>query len=162
MSTPRLFLPIFIGHNISSLANPDISGGDRTLKWAANIIGIVIALVVGYYIYRHTVRRIKRINSGLSPDEDGDLESGAQTQEQEQQQQQPQCGNGDLTRPNQPFEDHGRNDTTTTVDMKEMKSYPSQISTQSKSVETIAVDLDGQGADRVDLEQGHKAEIENK
>ncbi|KAF9186799.1 Tlg2-vesicle protein [Haplosporangium sp. Z 11] len=159
MSTPRLFLPIFIGHNISSLANPEITGRDRTLKWAANIVSIVIALVVGYYIYRHTARRIKRINAGLSPDEDEDLAPGVQTQQQEQQQQQQQqqYGNADLTSPNQPFEDRNRNDTTTTVDMEEMKDYPGQVSNQSKSVETIVVDLDGREADRVDLEQGHKA-----
>ncbi|KAF9307594.1 Tlg2-vesicle protein [Linnemannia elongata] len=69
LSTPRLFIPIFIGHNISSLADPTIVGKDRVLKWGMNILGIIIALAVGWYIYRHTVRRIERINAGLAPDE---------------------------------------------------------------------------------------------
>ncbi|KAG0320635.1 Tlg2-vesicle protein, partial [Podila horticola] len=62
LSTPRLFLPIYIGHNISNLADPEIKGTDRTLKWIGNIAGLVIALAVGYYIYRHTTQRIHWIN----------------------------------------------------------------------------------------------------
>ncbi|KAF9948839.1 Tlg2-vesicle protein [Mortierella alpina] len=69
LSTPRLFLPIFIGHNISTLSDPEIKGKDRILKWAGNLLGIVLALAVGWYIYRHTTRRIQRINAGLSAEE---------------------------------------------------------------------------------------------
>ncbi|KAF9355450.1 hypothetical protein BGX26_006495 [Mortierella sp. AD094] len=73
LSTPRLFLPIFIGHNISSLADPTVTGKDRVIKWAANIAGIIIALAVGWYIYRHTTRRIERINAGLAAEEDEEV-----------------------------------------------------------------------------------------
>ncbi|KAG0011741.1 Tlg2-vesicle protein [Entomortierella chlamydospora] len=66
LSTPRLFLPIFIGQNISSLADPTVTGNSRIIKWAASIAGIIIALAVGWYIYRHTTRRIERINAGLA------------------------------------------------------------------------------------------------
>ncbi|KAG0274553.1 Tlg2-vesicle protein [Linnemannia gamsii] len=88
LSTPRLFIPIFIGHNISSLADPTIVGKDRVLKWGMNVLGIIIALAVGWYIYRHTVRRIERINAGLSPDEGEEEENvglGRQLQQQHQQ-----------------------------------------------------------------------------
>ncbi|KAF9387286.1 Tlg2-vesicle protein [Mortierella sp. AD011] len=66
LSTPRLFLPIFIGQNISSLADPTVTGNSRIIKWATSIVGIVIALAVGWYIYRHTTRRIEKINAGLA------------------------------------------------------------------------------------------------
>ncbi|KAG0021463.1 Tlg2-vesicle protein, partial [Podila clonocystis] len=69
LSTPRLFLPIYIGHNISNLADPEIKGTDRTLKWIGNIAGLVIALAVGYYIYRHTTQRIHRINAQYAEEE---------------------------------------------------------------------------------------------
>ncbi|KAG0308812.1 Tlg2-vesicle protein [Dissophora globulifera] len=70
LSTPHLFIPIFIGHNINSLGDPAITGKDRTLKWVFNILGIIIAFGVGWYIYRHTSRRIQRINAGLVAEED--------------------------------------------------------------------------------------------
>lgn len=73
LSTPRLFLLIFIGHNMSSLSNPSMSGKDRALNWTINAIGILIALGVGWYIYKHANRRIQRINAGLTAEE-GDEE----------------------------------------------------------------------------------------
>lgn len=94
LSTPRLFIPIFIGHNISSLADPTIVGKDRVLKWGMNVLGIIIALAVGWYIYRHTVRRIKRINAGLSPDEGEEEENIGLGRQQQQQQQQHQQSSG--------------------------------------------------------------------
>lgn len=86
LSTPRLFIPIFIGHNISSLADPTIVGKDRVLKWGMNILGIIIALAVGWYIYRHTVRRIERINAGLAPDESEEEEETVGLGRQQQHQ----------------------------------------------------------------------------
>ncbi|KAF9944928.1 Tlg2-vesicle protein [Mortierella alpina] len=86
LSTPRLFLPIFIGHNISTLSDPEIKGKDRILKWAGNLLGIVLALAVGWYIYRHTTRRIQRINAGLSAEEN---ETDCTGDEQEYQRQHP-------------------------------------------------------------------------
>ncbi|KAF9204534.1 Tlg2-vesicle protein, partial [Podila verticillata] len=68
-STPRLFLPIYIGHNIYNLADPEIKGKDRTLKWIANIAGLIIALAVGWYIYRHTTQRIHKINARFAEEE---------------------------------------------------------------------------------------------
>ncbi|KAF9123452.1 Tlg2-vesicle protein, partial [Linnemannia schmuckeri] len=98
LSTPRLFIPIFIGHNISSLADPTIVGKDRVLKWGMNILGIIIALAVGWYIYRHTVRRIERINAGLAADES---EEGEETvglgRQQVQQQHQHSSGSNEHT-----------------------------------------------------------------
>ncbi|KAF9899055.1 hypothetical protein EC991_009688, partial [Linnemannia zychae] len=88
LSTPRLFIAIFIGHNLSSLADPTVKGSDRTLKWGANIIGVVIALLVGWYIYRHTTRRIERINAGLAPDESEEDETTRLGQQQQLRQQQ--------------------------------------------------------------------------
>jgi len=85
MSTPRLFIAIFIGHNISSLADPTIQGNDRVLKWGMNIIGVVIALAVGWYIYRHTKRRIERINAGLAADESEEGEFVGLGQQQQSQ-----------------------------------------------------------------------------
>ncbi|KAG0256515.1 hypothetical protein BGZ95_005476 [Linnemannia exigua] len=87
LSTPRLFIAIFIGHNLSSLADPTIKGSDRTLKWGMNIIGVVIALAVGWYIYRHTTRRIERINAGLAPDESEEDETTQLGRQQQVQQQ---------------------------------------------------------------------------
>ncbi|GJJ77667.1 hypothetical protein EMPS_10026 [Entomortierella parvispora] len=84
MSTPRLFIPIFIGHNISSLSDPNIKGGDRVIKWASNILGIVLALAVGWYIYKHTNRRIARINEGLIADENETEEDHQREQEEYQ------------------------------------------------------------------------------
>ncbi|KAG0040708.1 Tlg2-vesicle protein, partial [Gryganskiella cystojenkinii] len=84
LSSPRLFLPVFIGHNISSLADPTIKGNDRVIKWASNIIGIILALAVGYYIYRHTNKRIARINAGLAADENGTEEEREQEQQEYQ------------------------------------------------------------------------------
>ncbi|KAK3842463.1 MAG: snare associated Golgi protein-domain-containing protein [Linnemannia gamsii] len=87
LSTPRLFIAIFIGHNLSSLADPTLKGSDRTLKWGMNIIGVIIALAVGWYIYRHTKRRIERINAGLAPDESEEDETTRLGRQQQQQQQ---------------------------------------------------------------------------
>ncbi|KAF9121075.1 Tlg2-vesicle protein [Mortierella sp. 14UC] len=94
LSTPRLFIAIFIGHNLSSLADPTFKGSDRILKWGANIIGVVIALLVGWYIYRHTKRRIERINAGLTPDESEEDETTRLGQQQQLQQQHQQGSSG--------------------------------------------------------------------
>ncbi|KAG0313693.1 Tlg2-vesicle protein [Dissophora globulifera] len=87
LSTPHLFIPIFIGQNINSLGDPTITGKDRTLKWVFNILGIIIAFGVGWYIYRHTSRRIKRINAGLVAEEDeleDDVEITARAMQREE------------------------------------------------------------------------------
>ncbi|KAF9359278.1 Tlg2-vesicle protein [Mortierella sp. NVP85] len=72
LSTPRLFLLIFIGHNMTSLAKSSISGRDRALNWTINFVGLIIAVWVGWYIYRHASRRIQRINAGLVAEEGED------------------------------------------------------------------------------------------
>ncbi|KAF9103993.1 Tlg2-vesicle protein [Mortierella sp. AM989] len=121
LSTPRLFLPIFIGHNISSLADPTLTGRDRTLKWIANIAGIIIALAVGWYIYRHTTRRIERINAGLSAEE-------GEAEEQEVE-------NERSTRP-------AHYDAV--VNMEEIEHFQGPASSPTHSSSTIAV-VDGSG-----------------
>ena len=85
LSSPRLFLPVFIGHNISSLSDPTIKGNDRVIKWASNILGIALALAVAWYIYKHTNRRIARINAGLAADESETEEERHQEQYEYQQ-----------------------------------------------------------------------------
>ncbi|KAG0343745.1 Tlg2-vesicle protein, partial [Podila minutissima] len=91
LSTPRLFLPIYIGNNISNLADPEIKGTDRTLKWIGNIAGLIIALAVGYYIYRHATHRIQRINAQYAEEETANnyrLYQQYQFQQYQQQHQQ--------------------------------------------------------------------------
>ncbi|KAF9565979.1 Tlg2-vesicle protein [Mortierella alpina] len=202
LSTPRLFLPIFIGHNISTLSNPEIKGKDRILKWAGNLLGIVLALAIGWYIYRHTTRRIQRINAGLSAEENemdcvGDEQSfqrqhpfvpypqqhqlpptmppnyshqysqlphpyppnqqlqpygGYQQQQQQQQQPQPQYYNYPHWDTRQ--DSCHQEDAATAVGMAEERGHqsfyrtPSPVSTQSRSVETIAVAFEEVKRDR--------------
>ncbi|KAF9328038.1 Tlg2-vesicle protein, partial [Podila minutissima] len=90
LSTPRLFLPIYIGNNISNLADPAIKGTDRTLKWIGNIAGLIIALAVGYYIYRHATHRIQRINAQYAEEEAVNNHRLYQQQQFQQYQQQHQ------------------------------------------------------------------------
>ncbi|KAF9085525.1 Tlg2-vesicle protein, partial [Mortierella sp. GBA35] len=85
MSTPRLFIALFIGQNISSLADPTIKGKDRIIKWGMNFLGVIIALAIGWYIYRHTKRRIERINAGLAPDESEEEETVGLGRQQQHQ-----------------------------------------------------------------------------
>jgi hypothetical protein len=107
LSTPRLFIPIFIGHNISSLADPTIVGKDRVLKWGMNILGIIIALAIGWYIYRHTRRRIERINAGLSPDEGEEEETVGLGRHHLQQQQHQQSSSSNDNADNDSFDMEG-------------------------------------------------------
>ncbi|KAI7828095.1 snare associated Golgi protein-domain-containing protein [Gamsiella multidivaricata] len=160
LSTPRLFLPIFIGQSISSLSNPNITGKDRVLKWAGNILGIVILLVVGWYLYRHTTRRIQRINAGLvaeEGDEEDDIEriarEAAQQQQQEQQQQrqqqmqqqhQQQLQNSyKMETRSQAFQSGDRqkreNIYDTPADMEELQSLHRSHSDQRHSSDTIVL-----------------------
>ncbi|KAF9986081.1 Tlg2-vesicle protein [Mortierella antarctica] len=208
LSTPRLFLPIFIGHNISTLSDPEIKGKDRILKWAGNLLGIVLALAVGWYIYRHTTRRIQRINAGLSAEENemdcADDEQGYQRQhplvpypQQHQLQQMPpnyphqysqlplqyqhpneqlqlQGGYQQQQPPPQQQEynhyhqwDSRRDnshheDAATAVVMAEEGGHqsfyrtPSPVSTQSRSVETIAVAVEEFKSDRPPRPMDHR------
>jgi flagellar biosynthesis/type III secretory pathway M-ring protein FliF/YscJ len=71
LSTPRLLIPIFIGHNISNLSNPSATGKDKVIKWVVNVISIIIALVVAWYVYKVTDRRIQRVNAGLPAEING-------------------------------------------------------------------------------------------
>ncbi|CAO3569802.1 unnamed protein product [Mortierella alpina] len=198
LSTPRLFLPIFIGHNISTLSDPEIKGKDRILKWAGNVLGIVLALAIGWYIYRHTTRRIHRINAGLSAEENemdcaGDEQDyqrqhlAAPYPQQQQFQQMPpnyhhqysQLPHQDM--PNQQGgyqqypqqqqyssyhswdnrrDDSHHEDAATAVVMVEegaanqcLYRTPSPVSTQSRSVETIAVAAEESKSDRQQQQQ---------
>ncbi|KAF9940075.1 Tlg2-vesicle protein [Modicella reniformis] len=149
LSTPRLFLLIFIGHNMSSLSDPSISGKDRILNWVINIVGIIIALGVGWYIYRHANRRIQRINVGLSAEEgeeDDEEELAARAaalQEISQQEEQPQCDDdtsdpeGRLTPPLSIKDSQPHRDTSDTVIA--MESHQSSV--YSQSVETVSASV---------------------
>ncbi|KAF9914005.1 Tlg2-vesicle protein [Lobosporangium transversale] len=150
LSTPRLFLPIFIGHNLSSLANPDITGTDRVLKWVGNILGIIIALGVGWYIYRHTNRRIERINAGLAAEEgeeDNEFEERYRQQHLEHAiytSQSPVQGGAPFN-PAEPLDKHKHSSTSDiTVSMEELEILQTSASGQVRSAETIVETIDSQ------------------
>ncbi|KAF9409051.1 Tlg2-vesicle protein, partial [Podila epigama] len=87
LSTPRLLLAIYIGHNISSLADPEIKGTDRTLKWIANFAGAILALAVGWYIYRLATKKIHAFNAQSAEEEAANNAYMLQQQQQIQHQQ---------------------------------------------------------------------------
>ncbi|KAF8930117.1 Tlg2-vesicle protein [Dissophora ornata] len=157
LSTPHLFLPIFIGHNISSLADPDITGKDRILKWVGNILGIIFTLAAAWYIYRHTTRRIQRINAGLAAEdgeEEDELEAAARAMHQQQQRPRqqyslpPYDSSMDLTNERQWDKNERESTYDTAVSMEELESLRRRGSGEGQSAETIAVVDDLGDADR--------------
>lgn len=139
LSTPRMFLVLFIGHNMSSLSNPAISGKNRALNWVINIVGAIIAFAVGWYIYKHASRRIQRINAGLPPEEgeEGEEELAAQAalQERVDQEDEQQQHNNDMMDPAEltsAKDRHRRQDTEDTViDMEVINSQQGPVSTRN-------------------------------
>ncbi|KAI1318097.1 Tlg2-vesicle protein [Mortierella claussenii] len=158
LSTPRLFLPIFIGHNILSLSDPNITGKDRILKWVGNISGIVIALAVGWYIYRHTTRRISRINAGLAAEEGEENDELEERYRQQRLAEQQRYGDEEdgqerglsqnsspsiSSSPTGSCSKHRRLSTyDNAVSMDELQSLQAPVSSHSQSAETITVVVD--------------------
>jgi len=152
LSTPRLFLLIFIGHNMTSLAKSSISGRDRALNWTINFVGLIIGVWVGWYIYRHASRRIQRINAGLVAEEGEDedeVEVAARMAAQERlgrEEQQHSIYYNDALDPvdQLPVKDrHTRQDTNDTViALEEMETFQGSFSNPNQSQGSVSITND--------------------
>ncbi|KAI1811650.1 hypothetical protein GGS20DRAFT_562117 [Poronia punctata] len=90
LSTPKLFIHIFIGDRLAQLAeNDDMPTSTRIINYLSILLGSILGIAVGWFVYQRTMRRAKEIaleeaaatggNSALRPDEfeyDDDVEEG--------------------------------------------------------------------------------------
>jgi uncharacterized membrane protein YdjX (TVP38/TMEM64 family) len=56
-SSPKLLVHVFIGSRLALLAEKDMTFGDRMINYASMLIGGLVGMGVGYFIYRRTMAR---------------------------------------------------------------------------------------------------------
>lgn len=56
-SSPKLLVHVFIGSRLALLAEKDMTFGDRLVNYASMLIGGLVGMGVGYFIYRRTMAR---------------------------------------------------------------------------------------------------------
>lgn len=56
-SSPKLLVHVFIGSRLALLAEKDMTFGDRLVNYASMLVGGLVGMGVGYFIYRRTMAR---------------------------------------------------------------------------------------------------------
>lgn len=56
-SSPKLLVHVFIGSRLAMLAEKDMTFGDRLVNYASMLVGGLVGMGVGYFIYRRTMAR---------------------------------------------------------------------------------------------------------
>ena len=61
LSTPRLFLHVFIGSRVFALSDPtqELDSTSKILDISGIVAGMVLSTVLGWYVYRVTMSKIK-------------------------------------------------------------------------------------------------------
>lgn len=62
LSTPRLFLHVFIGSRVFALSDPtkELDSTTKMLDISGIVVGMVLSTVLGWYVYRVTMQEIKQ------------------------------------------------------------------------------------------------------
>lgn len=61
LSTPRLFLHVFIGSRVFNLSDPnqELDGTSKMIDIASIVTGMTLSTALGWYVYKTTMRKIK-------------------------------------------------------------------------------------------------------